>query len=277
MRGMMSAGGLQGRTALVTGGARGQGRSHALALAEAGADVVICDICEALPTVRYPLATEGELRQTVAEIQALGRRALGVVADVRSSAQMIALVDRTIREMGRIDILVANAGIFTYAPAWELTEEQWDQSIAVNLKGAWLASRHVMPHMIRQRAGRIIFIASTAGLKGLANLSHYSAAKHGVIGLTRALAVELAPYDITVNAICPTAVDTDIIDNEATYRLFGVSDRDGMAKAMDELNLLKRGLLSPREVSAALLFLASDAARSITGLALTVDAGFLTR
>ena len=271
---------LDGRVALITGGARGQGRSHALRLASEGADIAVCDIVAALRTTPYPPATQADLEETARRVRELGRRCLTFQADVRDGAQMQQVVAQTLAEFGKIDILVANAGIVSYAPAWELTEQQWDEVIDVNLKGVWLATRAVIPHMIARRSGRIICIASAAGLHGFANLAHYTAAKHGVIGLVRALAIELAPYMITVNAVCPSVVNTDIVMNAATYRLFAGGKEatlEEVTPIFRELNLLPVPWIEPEDVSGAVLWLASDDARYVTGIALPVDAGFLTK
>lgn len=271
---------LDGRVALITGGARGQGRSHALRLASEGADIAVCDIIAPLQTTPYPSATQADLEETVRRVRELGRRCLALQADVRDGAQMQRVVEQTLAALGKIDILVANAGIVSYARAWELTEQQWDEVIDVNLKGVWLATRAVIPHMIERRSGRIICIASAAGLHGFANLAHYTAAKHGVIGLVRALAIELAPYMITVNAVCPAVVNTDIVMNPATYRLFAGGKEatlEEVTPVFRQLNLLPVPWIEPEDVSGAVLWLASDDARYVTGIALPVDAGFLTK
>jgi SDR family mycofactocin-dependent oxidoreductase len=271
---------LDGKVALITGGARGQGRSHALTLAGEGADIVVCDVASQLSTVPYPMATEADLNETARLIEGLNRRCIAVKADVRDSSQMQAVVERALSEFGKIDILIANAGILSYAPAWELTESQWDDVLDTNLKGVWLATRAVIPCMMERHSGRIICIASAAGLHGFANLAHYTAAKHGVIGLVRALAIELAPHTITVNAVCPSVVNTDIVMNPETFRLFaGGKDAtlEEVTPIFQELNLLPIPWIEPQDVSHAVLWLASDDARYVTGVALPVDAGFLTK
>jgi SDR family mycofactocin-dependent oxidoreductase len=270
-----------GQVVLITGGARGQGRAHALTFAREGADISLCDRCAPLATVPYPLATESDLIETVAQIAALGRRALALHADVRHLADMERVREATLAAFGRVDVLVANAGVYSFGPSWELSEEQWDETVDTCLKGTWSACRAIIPHMIGRRQGKIICIASTAAQKGLPNLAHYSAAKHGVLGLVRALAIELAPYNINVNAVLPTAIDTTMCNNQAIYDLFHGGPggtREEMIAFMNRMNLFAdRQLLPPEAVSAAVLWLASDEARHITGHALPVDAGFLTR
>lgn len=267
--------------ALVSGGARGQGRAHALALAREGADVAVCDICQPIPTVPYPLATEEDLEQTRREIVTLGRKALAQVVDVRRPGQMEQAVAATLDEFRRLDILVANAGIISYGRAWELTDEQWQAAIDVDLTGVWHSCKAVIPHMIAQRYGKIVCTSSVYGLQGGSNLAHYVAAKHGVIGLVRALAIDLAEYGINVNAICPTSMDTPIVNNQATYDLFAGGPngtRENLIRIMNQMNLFPdRDLIDPQYAAEAVVWLVSDAARHITGHALPIDAGFLLR
>ena len=222
----MPVGRLYGKVALITGGARGQGRSHALAFAREGADVVICDVVEQLPTAPYPLAAEEDLIETATMVEDLDRRCVAIKADVRDGEQMQGVVERVVEEFGRVDILLANAGIESFGKAWELTDEQWDEMIGVNLTGVWQSCKFVVPHMIERRRGVILMTSSIAGLKGLANEAHYCAAKHGVVGLMRSLAIELAPYNVRVNAIHPSSVDTPIIKNQAMYTLFSGGNPD---------------------------------------------------
>ena len=270
---------LDGKVAVITGGARGQGRSHALTLAREGADIVVCDIASQLPTVAYPMGTEDDLNETVRLVEDLDRRCVAVKADVSDEQAMQGVVDRAVSEFGKVDILVANAGIASFGSAWELTRQQWDEMLRVNLTGVWESCKAVIPHMIQRRAGRIICTSSMAGLKGIAGAAHYVSAKHGVIGLVRTLAIELAPYDIRVNAVCPTNVQTPMIDNEATFRLFDPEhgSREGALAAMRQFNLLDTPWIQSQDVSNAVLFLASDDAAWLTGVALPVDAGWNTK
>jgi len=269
---------LDGKVALITGAARGQGRAHAARLAAAGADIIAVDRCAQIPEVPWPLATPEDLRETAALVESQGRRCLTLMADVRDARQMEAAVAAGLEAFGHIDIVVANAGAGSYARAWELTEAEWDAVVDTNLKGAWITCRAAIPSMIERGAGgSLILVSSTAGLRPYAHMAHYVAAKHGVVGLARALAVELAPYRIRVNALHPTSVDTGMIQNEATYRLFRPDlehpTREDVAPIFRTLNLLEVPWLEPDDISAAVLWLASDASRYVTGISLPVDAG----
>ena len=179
--------------------------------------------------------------------------------------------------------MVANAGLYSFAPSWELSEEQWDETVNVDLKGVWITCKVCIPAMLLRRSGKIICIASTAAVKGMANLAHYVAAKHGVLGLVKTLAIELAPYNVNVNAVCPTSIDTAMCRNQALYDIFAggpgpQATEEHMLALMNQLNLFSgRDLLPPEAVSTAVLWLASNEARHITGCALPVDAGYLTR
>ncbi len=271
------------RTVFITGAARGMGRSHALAFAREGARLVVCDACRQYATVPYPLAQPEELALLVAELERMGCPVLAEQVDVTNLAGMQALADRVQREFGPIDIVVANAGLYSFAPSWELTEAQWDETINVDLKGVWITCKVSIPQMLVRRSGKIICIASTAGLKGMTNLAHYVAAKHGVLGLVKTLAAELAPYNINVNAVCPTSIDTAMCRNQALYDVFAggpgpQATYEHMLELMNQMNLFPdRNLLPPEAVSAAVLWLASDETRHMTGCALPVDAGYLAR
>ncbi len=271
------------RTIFITGAARGMGRAHALAFAREGARLVLCDACRQYDTVPYALTQPEELASLASEIEQMGRPVLAEQVDVTDLAAMSALAERAQRELGPIDILVANAGLYSFAPSWELTEEQWDETVNVDLKGVWITCKVCIPQMLSRRSGKIICISSTAGLKGMANLAHYVAAKHGVLGLVKTLAIELAPYNINVNAVCPTSVDTAMCRNQALYDAFAggpgpLATYEHMLELMNQLNLFPdRNLLPPEAISAAVLWLASDEARHLTGCALPVDAGYLTR
>ncbi len=271
------------RTVFITGAARGMGRAHALAFAREGACLVLCDACRQYSTVPYALTQPEELASLASEIEQMGRPVLAEQVDVTDLAAMSALAERAQRELGPIDILVANAGLYSFAPSWELTEEQWDETVNVDLKGVWITCKVCIPQMLSRRSGKIICISSTAGLKGMAHLAHYVAAKHGVLGLVKTLAIELAPYNINVNAVCPTSVDTAMCRNQALYDAFAggpgpLATYEHMLELMNQLNLFPdRNLLPPEAISAAVLWLASDEARHLTGCALPVDAGYLTR
>jgi SDR family mycofactocin-dependent oxidoreductase len=276
----VSAGRLAGQVGFITGAARGQGRSHAVALAEAGADIIAVDVCGPLPTVDYPLAGPGDLAETVAQVEALDRRIVARQADVRSLASLTAALDEGVAELGRLDIVCANAGILSSGSLAELSPDAWREMIDVNLSGVWRTCRAAIPHLIAGgRGGSIILTSSVAGLKSYPNMAHYVAAKHGVTGLARALATELAVHRIRVNSVHPTQVDTDMIQNEIMYRLFRPDleqpTRADFATASRATGLLPVDWVEAADVSRAVLFLAGDDARYITGVALPVDAGAL--
>src|SRR5690348_11463721 len=241
----------QDRTIFITGAARGMGRAHARAFAREGARLVLCDACRQYSTVPYPLAQPEELVSLASEIEQMGRPVLTAQIDVTDLHAMQVLVEQAQRELGPIDILVANAGVYSFAPSWELTEEQWDETVNIDLKGVWITCKVCIPQMLSRRSGKIICISSTAGLKGMANLAHYVAAKHGVLGLVKTLAIELAQYNINVNAICPTSVDTAMLRNQALYDVFAggpgpLATHAHMLELMNQLNLFPdRGLLLP--------------------------------
>jgi SDR family mycofactocin-dependent oxidoreductase len=273
---------VDGKVALVTGAARGQGRSHALRLAEEGAEIVAVDICDQIQTVEYQMARPDDLNETVRRIEDLDRRVVARQADVRELGQVEAAVQQGLSEFGHIDIVCANAGIFSTAPSWELSAQAWQDMIDVNLTGVFNTVRAVIPSMIeRGQGGSIILTSSTAGIRGFTNFSHYTAAKHGVVGLMRSLTNELAPHRIRVNTVNPTSVNTDMIQNDMVYRLFRPDldkpTRQDFADAFTTLNALPVPWVEPIDVSNAVLFLASDEARYVTGITLPVDAGFLEK
>jgi SDR family mycofactocin-dependent oxidoreductase len=270
---------VEGKVAFITGAARGQGRSHAIRLAQEGADIVALDICTDVGTVPYPGATEADLQETVKEVEALDRRIVAQQADVRDLAAVQRVVDEGLSQFGRIDIVCANAGIGSFAPALDLTEDQWDQVVDINLTGVWKTVKAAAPAMVeRGEGGSIILTSSAAGLIAYPNLAHYTAAKHGVTGLMRVLAVELAPHRIRVNSVHPTTVDTPMIDNPAIYELFtgqqGLS-RDEASEAFKPLNALPIPWVEAVDISNAVLYLASDEARYVTGTTMVIDAGAL--
>ena len=256
--------------ALVTGAARGQGRSHALRYAEAGADVVAADVCETADASTYEMADDSDLAETVEQVEDRGVDALGVRMDVADEAEVEAGVERAVDEFGRIDVLANNAGVAPVSALMDLDEETWDHTVDVDMKGMWLTAKHVGNHMIeRGEGGRIVNTSSTAGLAASPGLGHYTAAKHGVVGLTKTLAAELAPHDVTVNAVCPTAVDTDMtagivesIDDDVAE----IAEQSGPDNLFTDI-------LQPEDVSAAFLWLSSEDARFVTGVALPVAAG----
>jgi SDR family mycofactocin-dependent oxidoreductase len=268
---------LAGKVALVTGGARGQGRSHAVRVAEEGADVVLVDLCAPVGSAPYPMAGPADLEQTVKLVEDLDRRALAVRADVRDLAALRAAVADALAAFGRLDVVVANAGIAGYAPALEMDEGTWQEMIDINLTGVWKTVRAAAPALVDGgRGGSVVLTSSVAGLIGFPNLAHYCAAKHGLVGLARVLAVELAPHRIRVNSVHPTNVDTDMVQNPAIHRLFtGAADPDpaAAAAAMRAMHALPIPWVDPVDISNAVVWLASDEARYVTGIALPVDGG----
>ena len=272
------AGRVAGKVAFITGAARGQGRSHAIRLAGEGADIIAIDVCDDIPTVPYGGATDADLAETVKAVEALDRRIVAVRADVRDYAAVKAALDVGVAEFGRLDIVSANAGVYSHAAAVELTEEQWGTLVDINLTGVWRTCKAAIGHLVDGgRGGSIVLTSSGAGLKGFPNLAHYVSAKHGVVGLMRTLALELAPHSIRVNSLHPATVDTPMVQNDAMYRLFAPDalhpSREDFAAAAAPMNALPVPWIEPIDVSNALLFLASDEARYITGVALPVDAG----
>jgi (+)-trans-carveol dehydrogenase len=274
---------LEGKVALVTGAARGQGRSHAVRMAEEGADIIAIDLCQKPTTTPYRGATEDDLAETVRHVEKLDRRVHSVVADVRSLTELESAVSEGIAALGRLDIVVANAGIFSSAPVHELTEEQWDEMIGINLTGVWKTIRATVPHLIAQgQGGSITLISSTGGTQGFPNFAHYVAAKHGVIGLARTTANELGAHSIRCNAIQPTSVLTDMIDNDNMYRLFrpdleNPTHDDFKEVCQNGINVLPTPWLEPIDISNALVWLSSDAARYVTGITLPIDAGSMNK
>jgi SDR family mycofactocin-dependent oxidoreductase len=270
---------MAGKVALITGAARGQGRSHALRLAEEGADIVAVDICAQVATACYQMPTADDLEHTVKLVEGLDRRIVAGQADVRDLAALQRVVEEAVAELGQIDVVCANAGIGSFLPALEIDEQTWDDVIDINLTGVWKTIRAALPPMIeRGEGGAIVITSSVAGLMGFPNLAHYSAAKHGVVGVMRVLAQELAPHNIRVNTVNPTTVDTPMCMNETFFRLARPDLDDpraeDMAEAMRGLNTLPIPWIDPIDVSNAVLWLASDEARYVTGVALPVDAGF---
>ena len=273
---------LDGKVALVTGAARGQGRSHARRLAEEGADIIAIDACATPAWLSYPLASEADLAQTVKEVEAAGtgRRIVARRADVRDLGAVRAALDEGVAELGgRLDIVCANAGIISQPVAtWEIDLDQWRELIDVTLTGVFVTIKAVVPHMIAAgNGGSITLTSSGAALISGGGFADYKAAKSGVLSLTRTLACELAEHFIRVNAICPTAVDTPMIQNETLYRSFRPDlpnpGREDVKAGFQTMNLLPIPWVDVADVSNAIVWLASDAARYITGVTLPVDAG----
>jgi SDR family mycofactocin-dependent oxidoreductase len=263
----------KGKVAFVTGAAHGQGRATALALAREGARIAAFDVARSLSYPGYQMGSTAELESLADGCRALETECLTFAGDVRDDAVVTRAVDSTAERFGRIDILFNNAGICAYGLAHELTEDAWDTMLDINLKGAWLVARRVIPIMIRQQSGVIINNSSVAGLRGMGRLSHYAASKWGLTGLTKSWAIELAPYGIRVNSIHPTGVNTPM--NDGLAALEGLTPREIAERSAG--NLLPVPWIEPEDVANAVLYLASDRARYVTGAPLVIDAGLLSR
>lgn len=270
---------MDGKVAFITGAGRGQGHAHAVRLAEEGADIIALDVLEDLKGFTYPMASMADRDETVALVQSLGRRIIFEKADIRDLPRLHEVVRAGIAEFGHIDVVVANAGAASPAVSYEMSEESFTETIDMFLTSTWRTVRAVAPHMIKaRRGGSIIMISSTSGLIGVANMAHYVAAKHGVIGLMKACAIELGPFSIRVNAIAPSNVNTPMLHSPAVREVW-----TGNAAATDEevmpvmagMHILDVPWVEPVDISHAVLWLASDEARYVTGSTIPVDAGAL--
>lgn len=262
---------LDGKVAMITGAARAQGRSHAVAMAEEGADIIAFDLCAQAADVGYPPATKEDLEETVGAVQAAGRRVVSIIGDVRDQAAIDRAVGEGLADLGRLDVVVANAGISSWGRFWEMPEERWLAMIDINLTGVWRTLRAAAPVLIEQdQGGSIITICSVAGIKSLPGQAHYSAAKHGVLGLTKSAAIELGPYAIRVNSVHPWGVDTPMAQDPDVARILEdhPSYLGSFGSAMPQV-----AMAQPADISQAVVFLASDASRFITGAQIPVDMG----
>lgn len=264
---------LTGKVAFITGAAHGQGRAAALALAAEGVHIIALDVAKPLSYPGYTLGTPDELETLAADCRKLGVDCLTFKADVRDNEGVKAAVTAGHEQLGHIDILFNNAGICAYGLTHEMPEEEWDAMIDINLKGAWITGRHVIPHMIRQGAGVIINNSSIAGLRGMNRLSHYAASKWGLTGLTKSWAIELAPHGIRVVSIHPTGVNTPM--NDGLAALEGATPQEIAERSAG--NLIDVPWVEPVDVANMVVFLASDSARYVTGASFVLDAGLLTR
>lgn len=266
-----------GKVALITGAARGQGRSHAIALASEGAQIIACDINKQIETVPYAMATPADMNETIKLVEEQDQRILFREADVRDRSAMQEVIAEGIAEFGHIDIIAANAGIADTVSAVDMTQEAWDDQIGTNLTGVWNSIQPALKPMIeRGQGGSIIITSSLYGVSAPpANLAHYVAAKHGVVGLMRALANELAEHSIRVNTVNPTYVHTDMVENDAFYSAFNpdAPTKENFLATLRELNSLPFSWMDPSDITAAVLYLASDGARYVTGHTLMVDGG----
>ncbi|MGM0718621.1 MAG: mycofactocin-coupled SDR family oxidoreductase [Halobacteriota archaeon] len=263
-----------GQVAFVTGAAHGQGRSHAQHYAKHGADVVVTDINQNVDTVPYDLGTSGELEETAGLVEEEGQEALAIEMDVRDEAQVESAVEEAIDHFGRIDVLANNAGIVTVSDATELDEAMWDEVIDTNLKGVWLCAKHVGQHFIdRGDGGKIVTTTSQAGLTGNPGIVHYVASKWGVVGITKTLALELAEYDVNVNAVAPSVVNSPMVPG--MIEAYGEEALSSIGEVAGPMNIFtpEEPGIDPRYISEAYMWLSSDAARYVTGIVLPVDTG----
>ncbi|MFC9551884.1 mycofactocin-coupled SDR family oxidoreductase [Rhodococcus sp. NPDC056960] len=272
---------VNGRVVLVTGAARGIGRAQALRFAQEGADVVAVDLCGPVGTVVTPPASPEDLEVTAKLVRDTGRRIVTAQVDVRDGDALAESVTAAAGELGGLDFVCATAGITSSGAALELDSETWQTMLDVNLTGVWQTCKSAAPHLIERGGGAMILTSSIAGLRGLVGVAHYTAAKHGVVGLMRSLAKELAPHGVRVNSVHPTNVDTDMIQNDMVRRAFRPDlqhpTREEFAAAAVTMNMLPIPWIEPVDVANAALFLASDEARYITSVALPVDAGSVSR
>lgn len=264
---------LKNKVAFITGAAHGQGRATAIALAKEGAHIAAFDIAQTLQYPGYTLGSGDELQSLRKECESHGVSCLIFTGDVRVDDDINKAVTKTVEELKRIDILFNNAGICAYGFAHELTEQEWDAMLDINLKGPWLVARRIIPVMIRQRSGVIINNSSIAGLRGMNRLSHYTASKWGLTGLTKSWAIELAPYNIRVVSIHPTGVNTPM--NDGLAELEGATPKEIAERSAG--NLINVPWVEADDVANAVLFLASDKSRFVTGSQFVLDAGLLTR
>jgi SDR family mycofactocin-dependent oxidoreductase len=272
----------EGRVAMITGGARGQGRSHAIALAREGADIAVCDVAAQIATVGYPMGTPEELEETEHLVEKEGRRCLAAELDTRDFAALQRFVEQTVAEFGRLDLAVANAGIASAGVGIDvMTPEQWNDMIGTDLTGVFHTIRTVSPQMKRQGFGRIVATSSMLGRQGCGYMAHYCAAKWGVIGLVKSAAIELAPFGITVNAVAPGNIRTPMVVNDAMVETLSGGNPDAtfddVLPLLGALHVLPMALLEPEDVTNAILFLFSDDARAMTGAVLDVSAGNTSR
>jgi SDR family mycofactocin-dependent oxidoreductase len=269
------SGTLQGRVAFITGAARGQGRAHAARLAREGADIIALDICAPVSdSISYPAATPEDLAETVRAVEAEGRKVLARQVDIRDDAAVRQLVADGVEQFGRLDILVANAGVLSWGRIWELSDEQWNTVIDVNLSGTFHTLRAAIPPMIEAgNGGSIIVVSSSAGLKATPGNGHYSASKHGLTALTNSLAIELSEFGIRVNSIHPYSVDTPMIEPELMMQVFG--EHPHFVHSFGPMLLQPNGFMGAAEVSDVVAWLAGDGSGTLTGAQIPVDKGVL--
>jgi SDR family mycofactocin-dependent oxidoreductase len=271
---MNRPGRLSGKVALVTGAARGQGRSHAVRLAREGADLLILDICGPIDGLAYPTATTEDLEKTAQLVHEAGGRAISLTVDVRDARGLTEAVKRGVQELGHLDIVVANAGVIQTQKWDEIQSEDWATVVGVNLTGTWNTCQAAIPHVIASGGGSVILVSSVSGLKGLPFMSHYAASKHGVVGIMRSLSNELASQNVRVNSLHPTGVGTPMLAGMGPLAQY--LDDDPTTRPLFD-NALPTPLISADDVSNVVVFLASDEAKFITGHTMSVDAGATNR
>ncbi|HET7615146.1 MAG TPA: mycofactocin-coupled SDR family oxidoreductase [Gemmatimonadaceae bacterium] len=273
---------VQGKVAFISGAARGQGRSHAVALAREGANIIATDLCAPVASAPYDMGSREDLDETVRLVEEAGGKIIARVADVRDLAAMTAAVDEGIEAFGRLDIILGNAGVCTYGDLATMDEAKWQEMIDIDLTGVWKTVRAGVQHMIDAgNGGAIVLTSSTAGLRNLNQIGHYVAAKHGVTGLAKALANELAPHNIRVNSIHPSNCRTPMMTNSGVRKMFRPDlENPTLEDALDSygtIHLLDTPWVEPEDVSAAILYLVSDDGRFVTGTQFAVDAGMLAK
>lgn len=273
---------LDGQVAFISGLARGQGRSHALTLAREGADIIGFDLCGDIASTTYPGTTPADLDETERLIKETGRRVVVSQADVRDYAQVEAAFQRGLEQLGRVDIIIPNAGICAGGKTWEITTDAWRETLDINLTGAWHVVKAAVPTLISQnQGGSVVFIGSTEALKGAENMSSYAASKHGITGLMTCLARELGQYNIRVNSVNPTCVDTNMIQNPYVWGLFAPEmdnpTRDDVEDRFAGTHILPVPWMEPIDVSRSILYLVGESGRYITASTLTIDAGFIVK
>lgn len=261
------------KTIFITGAAKGQGRAVALAFAKEGANIIAFDLGERIEYPAYNRSSNEDLEKLKSEVESEGGKILIYAGDVRKAADVEEAVERGVKEFGGIDILFSNAGIAAYGYSWELTEDQWDALIEVNLKGGFLVSKYVIPHLIEKKSGVIIYNSSVGGLRGFGRMSHYAASKHGLVGLAKSQAIELAPYGIRVVTLHPTGVNTPM--NDGLAEIEGTTPTEIAERSAG--NLLRTPWIETEDIVEAVKYIASDKARYMTGNQFVLDAGLLTR
>ncbi len=262
---------LKDQVAIVTGAARGNGFAIAKALAGEGCNVVLADICEDIATVPYKLATREQLEGAAKEIGGAGVKAIPVVCDVRSDAAVNAMVEQTVATFGKVDIVVANAGITSLVPVVDMDEATWDDTLDTHLKGTFLVCHHAVKRMLEAGSGKVVTISSVGGQRGFGMGSHYCAAKHGILGFVKSLAMEVADHNINVNAVCPGTVWTPMMAGLAEH--FGL-EQDAAKEQFCEGHLFKDREITPYDIAQAVLWLCLPESKCVTGNLITVDSGW---